>query len=67
MPPLIAPFGGQKKRAVQSSRSRKGAEVNQLAKEGHVQVPGGEVWFKIVGSGDAVPLLDASRWARRRT
>lgn len=26
-------------------------------REGHVLVPGGEVWFKIVGSGDAIPLL----------
>jgi proline-specific peptidase len=26
-------------------------------REGRVPVPGGEVWFKIVGSGDAIPLL----------
>lgn len=25
--------------------------------EGRVLVPGGEVWFKIIGSGDAIPLL----------
>jgi proline-specific peptidase len=31
--------------------------VNQSGKEGRAQVPGGEVWFKIVGAGDAVPLL----------
>lgn len=26
-------------------------------REGYVPVPGGRVWYKIVGSGDAVPLL----------
>lgn len=26
-------------------------------REGYVPVPGGQVWYKIVGSGDAVPLL----------
>ena len=31
--------------------------MSESAKEGRVQVPGGEVWFKIVGSGDQVPLL----------
>lgn len=26
-------------------------------REGHISVPGGEVWYKIVGSGGATPLL----------
>ena len=26
-------------------------------REGHISVPGGEVWYKIVGSGSATPLL----------
>ncbi len=26
-------------------------------REGHISVPGGEVWYKIVGSGSAIPLL----------
>ena len=25
--------------------------------EGHIDVPGGQVWYKVVGSGEAVPLL----------
>ena len=26
-------------------------------REGHISVPGGEVWYKVVGSGNATPLL----------
>lgn len=26
-------------------------------REGYITVPGGQVWYKVVGSGDAVPLL----------
>ena len=29
----------------------------EQTREGHVDVPGGQVWYKVVGSGDAVPLL----------
>jgi len=29
----------------------------QSTREGYVAVPGGQVWYKVVGSGDAVPLL----------
>jgi len=25
--------------------------------EGHIEVPGGQVWYKVVGSGESVPLL----------
>lgn len=31
--------------------------MTEGAKEGYAQVPGGRVWFKVVGSGDAIPLL----------
>lgn len=31
--------------------------MTQPTREGRVSVPGGEVWFKVVGSGDAIPLL----------
>ncbi len=26
-------------------------------REGYIAVPGGQVWYKVMGSGDAVPLL----------
>ena len=28
-----------------------------MEREGHVQVPGGTIWFKIVGSSGGIPLL----------
>ncbi len=28
-----------------------------MTREGHIPVPGGRVWYKIVGSGDTIPLL----------
>lgn len=28
-----------------------------MIREGHIPVPGGRVWYKIVGSGDTIPLL----------
>jgi proline iminopeptidase len=27
------------------------------AREGRTRVPGGEVWYRIVGDGDGIPLL----------
>lgn len=34
-----------------------GGDVAQTQKEGRIHVPGGDVWFNVVGSGEAVPLL----------
>ena len=31
--------------------------MTQPTQEGYVAVPGGRVWYKVVGTGDAVPLL----------
>ena len=31
--------------------------MTNLTREGHISVPGGRVWYKIVGSGDTIPLL----------
>ncbi len=31
--------------------------MSRSMREGRARVPGGEVWFKVVGDGDAVPLL----------
>lgn len=31
--------------------------MTQSSREGYVAVPGGQVWYKVVGTGDAVPLL----------
>jgi proline-specific peptidase len=31
--------------------------MTQPTREGYVAVPGGQVWYKIVGAGEAVPLL----------
>lgn len=37
--------------------SSQSAVSDLLPSEGHVEVEGGKVWFKIVGKGDATPLL----------
>ena len=29
----------------------------QATREGYIAVPGGRVWYKVVGVGDGVPLL----------
>ncbi len=31
--------------------------MTNMTREGHISVPGGRVWYKIVGAGDTVPLL----------
>ena len=31
--------------------------MTNMIREGHIPVPGGRVWYKIVGSGDTIPLL----------
>ncbi len=31
--------------------------MTNLTREGHISVPGGRVWYKIVGSGDTIPIL----------
>jgi len=31
--------------------------MTNMTREGHITVPGGRVWYKIVGSGNTIPLL----------